>query len=137
MHLSSRALLQRVSSLFSFPFSVLLLFLMNWSSLREEGLLVSLEGEGGELVPYSSLQECAIWFENGEPCHTLSCSFHASVRARKRRLPLSPAAPPSLRHSLLRVRLPSDLTAEAVAGSNDVCMNAGQKGGAQKSNFSP
>ncbi|XP_029312119.1 protein TANC2 isoform X4 [Cottoperca gobio] len=37
---------------------------MNWSSFREEGLLVSLEGEGGELVPYSSLQECEIWFEN-------------------------------------------------------------------------
>ncbi|GAA6214539.1 protein TANC2-like isoform X4 [Lates japonicus] len=37
---------------------------MNWSSLREEGLLVSLEGEGGELVPYPSLQECEIWFEN-------------------------------------------------------------------------
>ncbi|XP_010781758.1 protein TANC2 isoform X8 [Notothenia coriiceps] len=37
---------------------------MNWSSLREEGLFVSLEGEGGELVPYPSLQECQIWFEN-------------------------------------------------------------------------
>ncbi|XP_078793175.1 protein TANC2 isoform X12 [Oryzias latipes] len=37
---------------------------MSWSPLRGDGLLVSLEGEGGELVPYSSLQECEIWFEN-------------------------------------------------------------------------
>ncbi|XP_029312120.1 protein TANC2 isoform X5 [Cottoperca gobio] len=44
---------------------------MNWSSFREEGLLVSLEGEGGELVPYSSLQECEIWFENGESSQEL------------------------------------------------------------------
>ncbi|XP_031699178.1 protein TANC2 isoform X8 [Anarrhichthys ocellatus] len=44
---------------------------MSWSSLREQGLLVSLEGEGGELVPYSSLQECEIWFENGESSHEL------------------------------------------------------------------
>ncbi|KAK5851140.1 hypothetical protein PBY51_001956 [Eleginops maclovinus] len=54
---------------------------MNWSSLREEGLFVSLEGEGGELVPYSSLQECQIWFENGEPCHTLYRLFHSSIRS--------------------------------------------------------
>ncbi|KAK5881536.1 hypothetical protein CesoFtcFv8_022320 [Champsocephalus esox] len=53
---------------------------MNWSSLREEGLFVSLEGEGGELVPYPSLQECQIWFENGEPCHTLYRLFHSSFR---------------------------------------------------------
>ncbi|KAK2884546.1 hypothetical protein Q8A73_021020 [Channa argus] len=66
---------------------------MSWSSLREEGLLVSLEGEGGELVPYSSLQECAIWFENGEPCHTLFCLFNASICVCKLCLPLSPAAP--------------------------------------------
>ncbi|XP_033963506.1 protein TANC2 isoform X10 [Pseudochaenichthys georgianus] len=44
---------------------------MNWSSLREEGLFVSLEGEGGELVPYPSLQECQIWFENGESSREL------------------------------------------------------------------
>lgn len=62
-------------------------FLMNWSSLREEGLLVSLEGEGGELVPYSSLQECAIWFENGETCHTLFCLFHPSICPCKLCLP--------------------------------------------------
>lgn len=66
-------------------FSFFFFFLMSWSSLREEaGLLVSLEGgEGGELVPYSSLQECEIWFENGEPSHTLFCLFHSSICARK------------------------------------------------------
>lgn len=61
---------------------------MNWSSLREEGLLVSLEGEGGELVSYPSLQECAIWFENGEPCHTLFFYlFHSSMCACQLSLP--------------------------------------------------
>ncbi|KAJ8379019.1 hypothetical protein AAFF_G00231880 [Aldrovandia affinis] len=37
---------------------------MSWSLFGEEGLFVSLDGEGGELVPYSSLAECRIWFEN-------------------------------------------------------------------------
>lgn len=55
----------------------LFFYLMNWLLLKEEGLLVSLEGEGGELVPYSSLQECKLWFENGEPCHTLSHLSHS------------------------------------------------------------
>lgn len=88
-------------SFFSFFFLVFLFFffLMSWSSLREEaGLLVSLEGgEGGELVPYSSLQECEIWFENGEPSHTLFCLFHSSICARK----LCFTPPPSLQPSPL------------------------------------
>lgn len=96
-----------------FPcFSFFFFFLMSWSSLREEaGLLVSLEGgEGGELVPYSSLQECEIWFENGEPSHTLFCLFHSSICARKLCFTphpasnphhLSPAAPPFLRTELV------------------------------------
>lgn len=72
-------------------------FLMSWSSFREEaGLLVSLEGgEGGELVPYSSLQECEIWFENGEPSHTLFCLFHSSICARKLCFTPSPSLQPS------------------------------------------
>lgn len=64
---------------FCFLFSSYFLFLMSWSSVREDGLLVSLEGDGGELVAYSSLQECEVWFENGEPCHTLLCLFHSSI----------------------------------------------------------
>lgn len=86
-------------SFFSFFFLVFLFFffLMSWSSFREEaGLLVSLEGgEGGELVPYSSLQECEIWFENGEPSHTLFCSFHSSICARKLCFTPSPSLQPS------------------------------------------
>lgn len=61
----------------SFSPPPLFFYLMNWLLLKEEGLLVSLEGEGGELVPYSSLQECKLWFENGEPCHTLSHLSHS------------------------------------------------------------
>lgn len=41
---------------------------------------MSLEVDGGELVSYSSLQECEVWFENGEPCHTLLSLFHSSIR---------------------------------------------------------
>lgn len=96
---------------------------MNWSPLREEGLLVSLEGEGGELVTYSKLRECAICFENGEPCHTLFYLFPSLIYACKLSLPpFSPAGSPEL----------SQLEAAvSAAGSNDVCADTGRMGGAQ------
>ncbi|KAK1881452.1 Protein TANC2 [Dissostichus eleginoides] len=101
---------------------------MNWSSLREEGLFVSLEGEGGELVPYPSLQECQIWFENGEPCHTLYRLFHSSFRPPSP--PLSPAAQPWLQVCPL-----SDLPAVSATGSSDVCADMGLIGGTQEIDF--
>lgn len=131
--------------LFSFSLLFFRLFLMNWSSLREEGLLVSLEGEGGELVPYPSLQECEVWFENGEPClphplllvsflhlclQTLLPSHTTTIP------PPNPFTCCSTFHSV-QVCLLSDLTAVSAAGSNDACTDMGPMGGAQESNFSP
>lgn len=91
---------------------------------------MSLEGEGGELVSYPSLQECAIWFENGEPCHTLF--FFTSVIPLSvptiLSLSLSPAAPPVLRRRWPQVCLLSDLTAVSAAGLNDVCADMGLTG---------
>lgn len=54
--------------------------------LEEEG--------GGEPVEYSSLQECQIWFENGELCHTLFHLFPCPASVL-----LSPAASPFPGHS--------------------------------------
>lgn len=65
---------------------------MNWSSLSEDRLLVLEEEGGGELAEYSSLQECEIWFENGELCHTLFHLFHC---------PASVLPPPPASHLLL------------------------------------
>lgn len=82
-------------------FNRLVTFLMNWSSLREEGLLVSLEGEGRELVPYPSLQECEIWFENGEPLpHPLSLVSFLHLCLQTVSPPPSPAAQPPARPGL-------------------------------------
>ncbi|KAF3704186.1 Protein TANC2 Tetratricopeptide repeat, ankyrin repeat and coiled-coil domain-containing protein 2 [Channa argus] len=70
---------------------------------REEGLLVSLEGEGGELVPYSSLQECAIWFENGLTSGlsapsglTAGATVSATAPLRKAKFVESPRIPQSV-----------------------------------------
>lgn len=67
---------------------------MNWSSLGEDRLLVLEEEGGGELVEYSSRQECKIWFENGELRHTL---FHLFP------CPASVLPPPLSSHLLLHL----------------------------------
>jgi len=71
------------------------------------------EGEGGELVPYSSLQECNIWFENGELRHTLlfACFIPPSAPAKKKK-----HHPPTPFHLLLNLCLGSGLSAPT-AGS--------------------
>ncbi|KAI9541183.1 hypothetical protein NQZ68_032966 [Dissostichus eleginoides] len=96
---------------------------MNWSSLREEGLFVSLEGEGGELVPYPSLQECQIWFENGEPCHTLYRLFHSSFRPPSP--PLSPAAQPWLQNHLVMCWDVDPPSSSSAAGCLPPCLIPG------------
>lgn len=58
---------------------------------------MSLEGEGGELVPYPSLQECEIWFENGEPLP------HPLLLVSFLHLCLQTVSPPS--HLLLHLSL--------------------------------
>lgn len=74
---------------------------MSWSSLSEDRLLVLEEEGGGEPVEYSSLQECQIWFENGELCHTLFHLFPCPASVL-----LSPAASPFPGHSPLQLLPP-------------------------------
>lgn len=119
------------------PPALVLCFLMNWSSLRGEGLLVPLEGEGGELVPFSSLQECELWFENGEPGHTLLRWFHSSVCAPPHATQPSFTCCSTFAQPESVCRLYLTAAASVLTSCSSVQDTAGGKGGSKKSHLSP